>query len=140
MAYLKTQIIHTLCTVHRNQFYKQTRCTFCMYLFYNLCTTLHVSNDYLFHHQEFINLLYLQLCTNHAETLKQLLLIYIGKSKVKMNKVQSVVKNMQYIFFKFLIFILILLCYIFLTTLYTLSILTLHLSIYIKSNCFNVSS
>ena len=37
-----------------------------MYLFYNLSTTLHVSNDYFIHRQEFINLLYLQLCTNHA--------------------------------------------------------------------------
>ena len=45
---------------------RPTRCTFCVYLFYNLCTTLHVSNDYFAHHQEFINLLYLQLCTNHA--------------------------------------------------------------------------
>ena len=40
---------------------------FCMYLFYNIFATLHVSNDYLVPHQEFINLLYLQLCTNHAE-------------------------------------------------------------------------
>ena len=39
---------------------------FCMYLFYNLSATLHVSNDYFLHHQEFTNLLYLQLCTNHA--------------------------------------------------------------------------
>jgi hypothetical protein len=36
-----------------------------MYLFYILNATLHVSNDYFIHHQEFINLLYLQLCTNH---------------------------------------------------------------------------
>ena len=57
-------IVHT---VHRNQFYKQpARCTFCMYLFYNLFATLHVSNDCFVHHQQFINLLYLQLCTNRA--------------------------------------------------------------------------
>ena len=76
-------IIH-VCTVCRNQFYvvesesfrpeiqkprqmeKPTRCTFCMHLFYNIFATLHVSNDYFVHHQVFINLLYLQLCTNHA--------------------------------------------------------------------------
>ena len=45
---------------------KPTRCTFCMYLFYNFCTILHVSNDHFVHRQEFINLLYLQLCTNRA--------------------------------------------------------------------------
>ena len=28
---------------------KQTRCTFCMYLFYNFCTTLHVSKDNFVH-------------------------------------------------------------------------------------------
>jgi hypothetical protein len=33
-----------------------------MYLFYNLFATPHVSNDHFIHHQEFINLLYLQLC------------------------------------------------------------------------------
>ena len=49
-----------------NSINKPTRRTFCMYLFYNLFVTLHVSNDYFVHHQEFINLLYLQLCTNHA--------------------------------------------------------------------------
>ena len=37
-----------------------------MYLFYNLFAALHVSNDCFARHQEFINLLYLQLCTNHA--------------------------------------------------------------------------
>ena len=37
-----------------NYINKPTRCTFCMYLFYNLCTTLHVSNGNFFHHQEFI--------------------------------------------------------------------------------------
>ena len=52
-----------------NSINKPTRLTFCMYLFYNLFTTLHVSDDYFFQHQEFINLLYLQLCTNSAETL-----------------------------------------------------------------------
>ena len=40
---------------------------FCTYLFYNFCTTLHVSNDHFVHHQGFINLLYLQLCTNRAD-------------------------------------------------------------------------
>ena len=46
---------------------KQTnKMHFLMYLFYNLCTNLHVSNDHFVHRQEFINLLYLQLCTNHA--------------------------------------------------------------------------
>ena len=33
---------------------KPTRCTFCMCLFYNFCTTLHVSNDHSVHHQEFM--------------------------------------------------------------------------------------
>ena len=37
-----------------------------MYLFYNICATLHVSKDYFVHYQEFINLLYLQLCTNRT--------------------------------------------------------------------------
>ena len=31
-----------------------TRCTFCMYLFYNLCTNLHVLNDHFVHHQQFM--------------------------------------------------------------------------------------
>ena len=53
-----------------NSINKPTRCTFCMYLFYNLFATLHVSNVYFIHHQEFINLLYLQLCTNHANVPK----------------------------------------------------------------------
>ena len=46
----------------RNCINKPIRCTFCMYLFYNMFATLHVSKDYFVHHQEFINLLYLQLC------------------------------------------------------------------------------
>ena len=34
---------------------KQTnKMHFLMYLFYSLCTTLHVSNDYFVHHQEFV--------------------------------------------------------------------------------------
>ena len=33
---------------------KSTRCTFSMYLFYNLCTTPHVSNDHFVHHREFM--------------------------------------------------------------------------------------
>ena len=46
-----------------------------MYLFYNLfvclfvclfVATVHVSNDSFVHHQEFINLLYVLLCTNRA--------------------------------------------------------------------------
>ena len=49
-----------------NYIHKPTRCTFCMYLFYNLCTTLHVSNDHFVHHQEFIIYCILQLCTNRA--------------------------------------------------------------------------
>jgi hypothetical protein len=36
-----------------------------MYLFYNLFETLYISKDYFVHHQAFINLLSLQLCTNH---------------------------------------------------------------------------
>ena len=45
---------------------KPTRCTFCMYLFYSLFEKLRVSNDHFDHHNEFINLLYLQRCTNDA--------------------------------------------------------------------------
>ena len=45
---------------------KPTRCTFCMYLFYNFCTTLHVSNDHFFHHQKFMIYCILQQCTNHV--------------------------------------------------------------------------
>ena len=37
-----------------------------MYLFYNLFTALHVSNYHFVHPQEFINLLYQQLCINRA--------------------------------------------------------------------------
>ena len=37
-----------------NYINKPTRCTFCMYLFYNFCTILHVSNDHFVHHQEFM--------------------------------------------------------------------------------------
>ena len=33
---------------------KPKRCTFCMYLFYNFCTTLYVSKDHFVHHQEFM--------------------------------------------------------------------------------------
>ena len=39
---------------------------FCMYLFYNFCTVLHVSNDHFVHHQEFMIYCILQLFTNHA--------------------------------------------------------------------------
>ena len=57
----------TVCTVHRNQLYKQTNTMlFCMYLFYNFCTVLHVSNDHFVHHQEFMIYCILQLFTNHA--------------------------------------------------------------------------
>ena len=49
-----------------NSINKPTSCTFCMYLFYNLFVTLRASNDHFVHYQEFINLLYLQLCTNRA--------------------------------------------------------------------------
>ena len=38
-----------------NYINKPTRCTFCMYLFYNVFyTTLHVPNNHSFHHQEFM--------------------------------------------------------------------------------------
>ena len=37
-----------------------------MYLFYNFCTTLHVSNNHSVHHQEFMIYCILQLCTNRA--------------------------------------------------------------------------
>ena len=40
--------------IHFNYINKPTRCTFCMYLFYNFCTTLHVSNDHFVHHQNFM--------------------------------------------------------------------------------------
>ena len=60
-------IFDIVCTVHRNQFYKQTnKMHICVYLFYNIFANLHVSKDYFVHHQEFISLLYLQLCTNRA--------------------------------------------------------------------------
>ena len=49
-----------------NYINKPTRSTFCMYLFYNFCTTLHVSNDHFVHHQEFMIYCILQLCTNRA--------------------------------------------------------------------------
>ena len=35
-----------------NYINKPTRRTFCTYLFYNLCTTLHVTNDHFVHHLE----------------------------------------------------------------------------------------
>ena len=50
-----------------NYIYKPTRCTFRICLFYNFCTTLHVSNDHFVHHQEFMIYSILQLCTNHAK-------------------------------------------------------------------------
>ena len=37
-----------------------------MYLFYNFCTSLHVSSDHFVHHQEFMIYCALQPCTNHA--------------------------------------------------------------------------
>jgi hypothetical protein len=37
-----------------------------LYLFYNFCTTLHVSNDHFVHHQQFMIYCILQLCTNRA--------------------------------------------------------------------------
>ena len=42
-------------TITSNSINKLTRCAFCMYLFHNLFATQRVSNDYFFHHQEFIN-------------------------------------------------------------------------------------
>ena len=47
--------LYVPCIVN-NYINKPTRCTFCMYLFYNFCTTLHVSNDHFVLHPEFINL------------------------------------------------------------------------------------
>ena len=47
---------------------KRTRCTFCMYSFYNLYTTLPVSKDHFVHHQQFMIYCILQLCANRAET------------------------------------------------------------------------
>ena len=47
-----------------NYINKPTRYIFCIYLLYNLCTTLHVSNDHFVHHHEFI--IYCN-CTNHAK-------------------------------------------------------------------------
>ena len=47
---------------------KKKKMHFCMYLFYNLFATLHVSNDYFVHHQEFINLLYLHRLYTAADT------------------------------------------------------------------------
>ena len=44
-----------VCTVQRNQLYKKTQQdALFMYLFYNICTTLHLSNDYFVHLQEFM--------------------------------------------------------------------------------------
>ena len=37
-----------------------------MYLFYNFCATLRVSNDHFVHHQEFMIYCILQPCTNRA--------------------------------------------------------------------------
>ena len=59
-----------------NYINKPTRCTFCMYLFYNFCTTLHVSKDHFVHHQEFMIYCILQLCTKHANVSKCLVLKY----------------------------------------------------------------
>ena len=65
---LNTTILLTLYVprVVTNYINKQTRCTFCMYLFYNFCTTLHVSSDHFVHHQAFMIYCILQLCTNRA--------------------------------------------------------------------------
>ena len=49
-----------------NYINKPTRCAFCMYLFCNFCTNLHVSNDHFIRHQEFMIYCILQLCTNRA--------------------------------------------------------------------------
>jgi len=51
-----------------NSINKPTRLNFSMYLLYNLFANPRVSNGYFVHHQEFINLLYLQLGTNHANS------------------------------------------------------------------------
>ena len=82
---LKCLTLYVPCIV-TNYVNKPTRCTFSMYLFYNLYAILHDSNDHVVHHQEFtiyricssvqtmqtcrncsvlrFNLLYLHLCTN----------------------------------------------------------------------------
>jgi hypothetical protein len=50
-----------------NYISKPTRCTFCMYLFYNIFVQLYMFRTTIFvHHQEFINVVYLHLCTKHA--------------------------------------------------------------------------
>ena len=66
-----------------------------MYLFYNLFATLHISNDCFFHHQEFINLLYLKPCTNRANvrlyglyTASEMVTMH-GTYKVKNAKLKS---------------------------------------------------
>ena len=46
---------------------KPTRYTSCMYLFYNFCTTLHVSKDHFVHNREFMIYCTVQLCTNRAD-------------------------------------------------------------------------
>ena len=56
-----------VCTVHRNQFYKQTNKMHFLYVFIlQFSTTLHVSNYHFVHHQEFMIYCILQLCTNRA--------------------------------------------------------------------------
>ena len=48
-------------------FYKQTNKMHFLYVFIlQSFATLHVSIDCFVHHQEFINLVYLELCTNHG--------------------------------------------------------------------------
>ena len=51
--YLQNLTLYVPCVV-TNYVNKPTRRTFSMYLFYNFCTTLHVSNDRFVHHQEFM--------------------------------------------------------------------------------------
>ena len=56
-----------------------------LFILQSFFATLHVSDDYFVHHQEFINLLYLQLCTQLQNTVNHKLLM--------MN--EMVVRNME---------------------------------------------
>ena len=51
-------------TVHRNQFYSETKKIHFM-CFFQKCT-LHVSNGYTVHHQELLIAVYAAVCTYHA--------------------------------------------------------------------------
>ena len=61
-SFKRTRFVHlssTFLTLYvpcivTNYINKPTRCSSCMYSFYNFCPTLHVSNDNFVHHQEFM--------------------------------------------------------------------------------------